>query len=430
MTRLVAALCIVVATASAVRAADVAVPAPQPAAPVWAITAASEVRVFSWTSNRGFPVGLPGADGHGRGTEVYIPYAVQLVGRPNDDFKVEILGRAGAVWAHQSSPFVTGDIVTPTDTVANGTVTYLGLNGFQPFVSLSLNIPTGQSALIGTSANARMDPDLVDIASFGEGWNVGPTLGVSIPLGTAWMATTSLGYNWRGAYERDNSTSASIFTIPTKTVLTQVDPGDVLTLYGALGFQQGPYAAKLAGTISGETETVEAGAPLFQPGLRYLLAGTFSYTWEKLGMTTLDVSASHTDRNKVLFLGASALVTEMTNTNSNLFRIGVQHLFALDRLAIGPTASFLLRDRNGYDSATLQFVPAKERYALGALARYAATDTLTFNARVEGVYTHEGARPSPGFLFSVLANGIVIAPPVPVVDSIGLQVAVGANIKF
>ena len=125
------------------------------------------------------------------------------------------------------------------------------------------------------------------------------------------------------------------------------------------------------------------------------------------------------------------LLREPLNTNSNLYRGGIQHLVAFDRFAVGPTASFLHRDRNGYDSTTLQFVPAKDRWAAGAIARYAATDTVTLNARIEGVWTHENARPAPGdMLFSVLANGFVAASSVPVVSSRGLQIAVGANIKF
>jgi hypothetical protein len=433
MNRLLAALCGLIAATAVARAADAPTPVPASTTnptPAWSVTAASEVRLFSWQSNRGVPVGVP-TDGRGGGSEIYIPYALQLVGRPNDDFKIELLGRAGWVWAHQWTSGLSGEVSTATDTVASGTVTYYGFNGIQPFVSINLNIPTGQSSLSGTAANARMDPDLVDIASFGEGWNVGPTVGVSIPIGTDWMVTTSAGYNWRGDYLRDNSLSATIFTPPIAQAPTTVDPGDVLTWYGAVGYQAGPWAAKASGSISWETATTENGAPLYQSGPHYLVTGTVAYTWEKAGVTTLDLSASHADRNKVLFLGMTSLVAETLNTNSNLYRVGIQHLFPLDRFAVGPTASYLFRDRNGYDSTTLQFTPAKERVAVGAIARYAMTDRVTLNARIEGVWIREGDRPAPGdVLFSVLANSLVAATPVPPVTSTGLQLAVGANMKF
>jgi len=119
------------------------------------------------------------------------------------------------------------------------------------------------------------------------------------------------------------------------------------------------------------------------------------------------------------------------NTNSNLYRVGIQHLFPLGNLTIGPTETFLFRDRNGYDSATLQFVPAKDRFATGILARYAVSDNLMFNSRMEHIWTRERDHPAPGGQqFSVLANAFVAGSAVPVVSSSGWMFVVGATGKF
>ena len=111
---------------------------------------------------------------------------------------------------------------------------------------------------------------------------------------------------------------------------------------------------------------------------------------------------------------------------------GIQHLFAVEKnFAIGPIASYLHRDRNGYDPGTLQFVPAKDRTAAGVLARYAVNDQITLNFRGEHVWTRENERIAPnGQQFSVLANGLVAALAVPVVSSTGWVVVAGANVKF
>jgi hypothetical protein len=399
-------------------------------ASAWAVTSATEARFFSWTSTRGNPVGVQ-APGHGSGAELYIPYAVQVVGRPNDDIKVEILGRGGWVWAKQSTSGLTGEVATSTDTTVSATVTYLGVAGFQPFVALGFNIPTGRSELFGSAANARMDPDLVDISSFGEGLNVGPTVGASFPINNEVTITTSVGYTWRGAYVRENSLSATIFTPPTTQVEANIDPGDVFTAVASVGYKSGAVAASVSGTFSNETSTVQDGVPLYKAGNRFLGSATVSYTWDNSSVTTLNATGSHSERNKVLFVGAPTLITEAMNTNSNLFRLGLQHLIPIDKFAVGPTASFLYRDHNGYDPATLQFVPEKERWAAGALARYAANDQVTFNARVEFVWTHEGDRPAPGgLLFSELANAFVAGSSVPEISSSGVQGAIGANVKF
>ena len=107
-----------------------------------------------------------------------------LDGTPTPDWKLEFVVRGGFVSSSQSTSGQRGYVGTSVDTQLSGTVTYNGFNGFQPYVAMLINAPTGRSALYGTSRFARMDGDLVDQGTYGEGWNFGPTAGVSIPLTT------------------------------------------------------------------------------------------------------------------------------------------------------------------------------------------------------------------------------------------------------
>lgn len=415
------------------------VPAAAPAA-TWTQTFSSEVRYFTWQGTRGVPnnVILPNSTpltSTGSGSELYIPYATQLVGQ-TENFKFEILGRGGWVRARQSTTGLTGEVATATDTVASGTVTYLGLQGFQPFAALELNLPTGMASLPGTAVHARMDPDLVDIASFGEGFNIGPTLGFNLPLSNAIILTMSAGYTHRGTFDRESTVTPPASGGPSQ-VPTSISPGNVFAATGSIGYQIGQLNGKLTGTISQETTTTENGTPFVRPGRRYLAAGTLSYAWpqENVGLTTLSASASHSNRNEVLFVppGAPTLFAmETFNTNSNLYQVGLEHLFAFGQVAFGPTGSFLYRDANGYDPTTVQFVPAKERWAAGMLARYAPNQTVTFNARVTRVWTHENENPAfpSDAKFSVLTGGNQLAFTVPVLSSTGWQFAFGATTIF
>jgi hypothetical protein len=399
----------------------------------WTAMFASEARYFSWQSDRGFAPRDAPANTRGSGSEFYLPFALQVIGRPSDDFKFELLGRGGWVEARQSTTGFAGEVSTMTDTVVSSTVTYFGFNGIQPFVALNLNIPTGKSSLPGTAANARMDPDLVEIASFGEGFNIGPTIGFNLPITSNLIVTTSAGYTWRGKYDRESSLAPFDPTVP---VPGSVDPGDVFTIQTSVGYQLGQFASTITGSVSWETATKENGMVLYRPGIRYLLSGKWSYTWPDVGVTTLTAAASHSQLNEVLFLNVlvSSFGTEPFNTNSNVYRIGLEHLFPVGQLWLGPTGSYLHRDHNGYDSGTLQFVPAKERLSAGVLARYAANEKVTLNARVERVWTHldeDPATGSPPARPSVLQGGGSVAGiPVPVVSSTGWQASVGANVKF
>lgn len=434
--RLYAATCSAALTcvASMACAADLAIFKAEPAEPAtfaqraaWDVTVASDVRYYSWSGNRGTP--STASPYPGSGSQLYIPFALQVAGQPTPDWKVSVIGRGGWVHSKQTTPGLTGSVSTITDTVANGTVTYLGIPGLQPFVSLSANMPTGESVLLGSAANARMDPDLVEIGSFGEGWNIGPTLGLNLPITANLLITASVGYTWRGTFDRERS-SAEID--PSVQSLTALDPGDTLTGAVSIGYQGDVWTWNVAGSVTEETTTTENGIELYRAGRRYFGTGTLAYRWPaQLGQTTLTASLAHSLRNKVRYLGAPTLVTEVFNTNSNLYRVGVQHLFSFERVAIGPTGSFLYRDANSYDSATLQFVPEKKRWAAGGILRIATAGNVTWNARVEHVWVDEDERSaSGGQQFSVLANAFVAGSAVPVVSSTGWVLAGGVNVKF
>jgi opacity protein-like surface antigen len=405
----------------------------------WSETFQSEVRYYSWKSTRGFPTNLTTGVGHpepitspGNGTELYIPYAAQIMGQPGD-VKVELLARGGWVKARQNTAGISGEIATATDTVTSATFTYLGLQGIQPFASVDLNLPTGRAALTDSAINARMDPDLVDISSFGEGFNVGPTLGFNLPITDTFILSASAGFTRRGAFSRESTlTPAGGPSI----VPANINPGDVFTITGSAGFSSGPFTGKVTGTATRETTTMENGAPFVRPGKRYLVSANGSYTWpwEHVGTTTLSGSFAHSNRNDVLFVYFGAptnLLPEPSNTNSNLYQAAIDHMFAFDRLGIGPTGSFLFRDHNGYDSTTLQFVPDKTRWSAGLKAQYQATASLAFSARVERVWTKENDNPAiDDGKFSILDQANLLSFTVPTISSTGWQVAFGATAQF
>jgi hypothetical protein len=332
------------------------------------------------------------------------------------------------VWARQNTSGLSGEVATTTDTVVSATFTYLGLKGIQPFLASSFNLPTGRSTLSGSAANARMDPDLVDIASFGEGFNVGPSVGFSIPVTGTLVVTSSAGYTWRDRYPRENSLAA---LDPNAQVPTNIQPGQVWTANTSVSNRWGQWSGSIGGTVSWESPTSEGGIALYQPGDRYLGTASLSYTWSNGSLTTVNGSFAHSKRNEVLFLGASSLVRETMNSNSDVFRVGLQHLIPVGQLTIGPTGSYLVRNHNGYDSTTLQFVPAKERFTAGFIARYAASESVTFNVRLDRVWTREDEHNAINDqMFSVLANAFVPGSAIPVVSSTGWQAAVGATAKY
>ena len=138
----------------------------------WDILFNTEVRYFSSISNKSNPP-VAGTVSRSRGDQVYIPYGFELNGRPSEDLKLDYVMRSGYIWSRQSingpGGTVTGESRGWTDTSFSGTATYSGWAGLQPYASLTLNVPTGRSALLGRSSLSKLDPDVIDSVVFGEG---------------------------------------------------------------------------------------------------------------------------------------------------------------------------------------------------------------------------------------------------------------------
>ena len=403
----------------------------------WTTTFSTETRYYSWRNNF-VPPDTTGI-GPGRGWEVYIPFAMQLTGKPVNDLSVDFVVRGGWVKAAQTTTGLAGEVATSTDTAVSFNTTYLGWQGLQPFIALSANLPTGKSALFGTSVNARMDPDLVEISTFGEGYNFGPSFGLNVPIAGSLLFTTSVGYTYRGPFNRELAFSTLppgvdpalvanlIDVIPT----VRIDPGENTTVTAAINYGAGSFAAGLTGATSWELPTIVRDLPTFRPGLRHLLSLRSSYKWpEKWGVTELTAAAAHSNRNKLVFETATPTL-ERFNSNSNVYRVGLQHLFPVDQFQIGPVASFLYRDHNGYNSTTLQFVPQKTRWAAGMLAQYAPNASVTLNARVEHVWTRENESPTNDDVkLDVLAKSLIPASTVSVISGTAWQTSFGVNVKL
>ena len=109
----------------------------------------------------------------------------------------------------------------------------------------------------------------------------------------------------------------------------------------------------------------------------------------------------------------------------------MQHLVPFGDFQFGPTGSVLYRDRNGYNSATLQFVPQKTRWSAGILAQYAPSPAVTLNARFEGVWTHENENPAAGgSKLDSLQDFVLPAASVPPISGSGWQTSIGINVKL
>ena len=111
-------------------------------------------------------------------------------------------------------------------------------------------------------------------------------------------------------------------------------------------------------------------------------------------MTELTAAAAHSNRNKLVFETATPTL-ERFNSNSNVYRVGLQHLFPVDQFQIGPVASFLYSNHDGSDSTTLKLSPAEDaRWAAEVFAQIRAKFERDLEHTISGVFEHENRRPA------------------------------------
>jgi hypothetical protein len=403
-------------------AADLRLKAPPKAeivTPVWTISFNDELRYFSWHGSRGWPNNLVGS---GSGSELYNPIGLSLSGTPIKDWKLDISLRGGFVWARQSVANFSGSIGTATDTTFSGTATYNGFNGFQPYVTVMVNTPTGTTVLRDTRTFARMDPDLVDVPTFGEGFNVGPTIGVNIPLNQEFTLVLSGGATWRGPWDKENGFDALTMTTPGP--LQHTDPSRVYTGAATLTYAKDRLMVQGSGSYAWETVNFVDGMAQYRSGPRTTISGSTSYGWDDMWTSSADGYFVHSDRNEVVGV-VPVLVAEAFNSNNNVYRVNLSHMYHTGPFTVGPVGSFMVRDRNSWNPTTFQFVPGKTRFAVGGNGQYVVTNTITANARVEHVWIREDLSPD-----KIVGAQVFPGSGVPVVNGEGWALTGGLTAQL
>jgi hypothetical protein len=375
----------------------------------WAVSFNSEVRYFSWENTRGFPTDVAPLAGNGHGTQVYIPMSLSVTANPSPNWKYDFVVRGGYVSSSQTTSGERGSVDTAVDTQISSTVTFNGLTGVQPFAAMLINAPSGSSALYNNSRFARMDGDLVDQGTYGEGWNFGPTLGVNIPLSQSLILTLSGGYTQRNPFAKESANPVT--GLITDTI--SIKNGDETTVTAALGYAKGPLSLQLSGSHSWDGVSTSSMFGLqdygkYRVGPRTTISGSGSYAFDAMWSAYVNGFWTHTEKNDVLDFTGINLVPDMFNGNSDLYRVnaGVNYRFA-NGFTVGPIASYLYRDHNGWDPNTFAFVPAKTRWSVGGTASYNVTNKINVNGKLERVWIREDMVPGPGFppaLFPIM-NG-------------------------
>ncbi len=354
----------------------------------WTSSVTPDIRVDSFRGSRGFPTSSSLAGGSG--SQVYASTVIQASGTILPDTRLDLLAKPGFVSSRQSTIGLSGSVATPADTTASATFTYLAINGVQPFFSLNFNLPSGRTVLLGTAANARLDPDFVSVGTFGQGLNIGPTIGVNLPFNEQLTGSLSAGYTHQGSYNKEAAIDPTTFSQGTQVF----QPGSDITFSANIGYVAAPFNTQASLSYAKESITFTDGSPTFQAGDRFIGSLTEAYSWSPTSITSFTGTLSYAERNNTLNTSLPAFLAEAFNSNTFVTRLRLDHTFAMDKWTYGPLLGFVYRNRNGYDETTAQFVPGKTIISGGASAGYAFSEKVSAKASLEYFQATEADNPA------------------------------------
>jgi hypothetical protein len=313
---------------------------------------AQQVTFNSWSLN----------DSDDKGWQMVAPldatYTFQLDGKS----RLDLSARTAYVISENRSPLSEGRVSAFSDTVVGATVSVNRFTDWQPFLTLDLNLPTGKETLKGAQKNAVMDPDLVPLVRFGEGFNLNFSVGVTYLVpDTKWAITGAVGYNWRGAYVADGDLDE------------EFNPGDQLTALLRVQYLSDDVYGAISVQYFDEDVSSLAGLPYFNPGNQVEINAEGTYVIDPKQSVSASVFYTTSGKNEYLDFFTNQLIKENVDGNGQYYfgQIAYSRILTSE---IGATvsATYGVRTENDYVAADDLFIPARTYWDVRLSADYTA----------------------------------------------------------
>jgi len=287
------------------------------------------------------------SDDNDQGSQFYVP--LQIKGEYNE-FSFLMLN---AYTYTNSDPSDAEDISLSSiiDTKLNLSYEMVDKLPVNILFGLDFNLPTGHTNLDEDDQELIMDPDLVSITNFGEGFNVNPTI-TAVKEWTKWAAGLGVGYLWRGEYDFNQETK-------------DYDPGEVLSLTGEVDYDFLPdWRARLFGEYAHHTKDQVDGEDFFQEG-DFLLAGLGVHYYQATWDVSATVKSIFRDKNKFQE-GSHGIDTEDKSSYGDELVVDLFYRYLLnDETTIKTLFQFLHVKENDYPSDSTYFIGKRQKISLG-----------------------------------------------------------------
>jgi hypothetical protein len=238
---------------------------------------------------------------------------------------------------------------------------------FELLLGLDVNLPTGKTRLSNAQTALILDSDLLPINSYGEGFNINPTI-TAAKGWKNWTFAAGLGYLWRGKYDVSES-------------LTDYKPGMAINTVAEARYYYRPksFARIFTGYTIYGTGTAN-GADALKEGNVFQIGGSVSHVLRPAitvsgGLTGI----IHGEANSYNGAGSRSY-----NGNEAVFDLGGSYALNSKTVLSVPFQTRL--------TASSDVAGAKEKVSLGVgVSREIIPKILSADGTFKGFYKHDAA---------------------------------------
>ncbi len=237
------------------------------------------------------------------------------------------------------------------DTKMNFSCEFVNKFPFDVLLGLDLNLPTGKTRLDKENLSRMLDPDLVSIHNYGEGFNLNPTL-IMAKTWKDFSVGMGLGYVLRGEYDYSDE-------------FRDYDPGEIFNATGEVVY----YISDVWKTaFSVEYGTISEddldGDEYYKEGDYYLLEYLLFHTGKKWD-ATFNLSALFRGKSEFQDIGGSLSTEDRSGYGDEYEFNTIYRYFLSDVTTLKTQVGVLWITDNDYSSNHPLFWGERKKYALG-----------------------------------------------------------------
>lgn len=269
------------------------------------------------------------------------------------------------------------------DTKVNTSYEFTGYLPVDLLIGLDFNLPTGKTGLTQEDLVLIMDPDLISINNFGEGYDINPTLTVTKGFGK-WVGGIGLGYAWRGEYDYSEA-------------IKGFNPGDIFNSSAQISYYFSSYInTRIFGNFARYGADKVESKDFYQEGDLLLLGLGFHYTRTKWD-GDFTIRTIYRDKSKFQD-GAGLIATEVNKGHGDEYAGDISLRYLLDdRITLKSSLQGRWISKNDYPPDSPLFIGRREKFSLRLGASRIFRPELEGEVMVKGFIMHDGETQFPEF---------------------------------